>query len=739
MNLRTPLPVAFLLACASCATPSPAPPPKALPVAPPPVVAAKTPSGAPITEVRLVTDSYHGISVADPYRWLEDGKSEAVRAWTAAQNTHARERLDALPGRAAIAQRVAQVLEAPQVAYPGLRVAGPHWFVLVDAPPKQQRFLVVMPPNGDPKDARVVLDPNVLDATGKTTIDWYEPSHDGARIAVSLSSAGTESGDLHIVDVATGAVSERIPRVNGGTAGGHAAWTPKGDGLYYTRYPRAGERPPADLDFYQQLYYHQLGTDTATDRYELGKDFPRIAEIRVYMDVRTQRVLVSMQKGDGGEFAHYLRAPSGAWRPVARYEDKLTQVAFGPKDDLFAISEKISPRGQLIQINAATLDLAKAKVIYAPKTETMVAGFWDPRTLLFGAKRWYGTFQLGGPSEVRAFDYAGKPAKWSAPIEVASVRGLMPDGKSGVMVRAESYVSPTAWYRFDEATGKTIKTKLEASSPIDMSSYDVVREMATSKDGTQVPVTVLMPRGPAMGGSHPCVVTGYGGYGISLEPRFDPEAALWLEQGVVYAVANLRGGGEFGEEWHLQGNLERKQNVFDDFSAVLRHMILRGYTRSERLGIIGGSNGGLLMGATVVQNPELVRAAVSYVGIYDSLRSELSPNGEFNVTEFGTVQDKGQFDALYAYSPYHRVTDGVPYPATLLLTGENDPRVDPWHSRKMAARMQAASAGPAPILLRTSADAGHGGGSDLDHIVSETTDVYAFMLHALGVRVSAMP
>jgi prolyl oligopeptidase len=724
----------FALACATSTPPPATPKVEPAPAPPPPTPAAPQRAPAPATTAQPVTDSYHGVAVADPYRWLEDDKSQAVQAWTEAQNAFTRAQLDALPDRAAIAHRVDALLRAPLPSYPGLRIAGGQWFVLIDQPPKQQRFLVVTRAGGGPSDTRVVLDPNALDASGKTTIDWFEPSADGKRVAVSLSRAGTESGDLHLIDVAKAKLIEVIPRVNGGTAGGHAAWTPDGRGIYYTRYPREGERPAEDLHFFQQLYFHKLGTDSAKDRYELGQDFPRIAEIRVYTEPRG-RVLVSMQKGDGGEFEHHLRDKSGKWRPVARYEDKVVQVAFGPKGPLYAISRKRSPRGELIEIDDKSLDLNLAKLVHAPNDATLVAGFWDPRTLAFGEKHWYGTFQLGGPSEVRAFDYEGKQVPFAAPLSVASVRGLMVDGKGGVVLRTQSFIEPAAWYRFDEKHGTTAKTRFADNAAIDLSGFTVVRELAKSKDGTEVPLSILMPKGIALDGSHACVATGYGGYGISLEPRFDPELGLWLEQGVIYAVANLRGGGEHGEAWHLSGNLTKKQNVFDDFAAVLQHLIARGYTRSERLGIIGGSNGGLLMGATVVQNPSLVRAAVSFVGIYDSLRSELSPNGEFNVTEFGTVKDKAQFDALYAYSPYHHVVDGTHYPSVLLLTGENDPRVDPWHSRKMTARMQAANAGPSPILLRTSADAGHGGGSDLDHIVAETTDFVAFMLDALGVRV----
>jgi prolyl oligopeptidase len=250
-------------------------------------------------------------------------------------------------------------------------------------------------------------------------------------------------------------------------------------------------------------------------------------------------------------------------------------------------------------------------------------------------------------------------------------------------------------------------------------------------------VNIVLPRGLELDGSHPCVVSGYGGYGVNIEPRFRPIGALYLENGVIYAQANLRGGGEFGETWHTGGSLTNKQNVFDDFAAVVRHMIERRYTSSERLGIIGGSNGGLLMGATMTQHPELVRAVVSFVGIYDMLRVELSPNGAFNVTEFGTVTNEEHFRAMHAYSPYHHVRAGTRYPATLFLTGANDPRVEPWHSRKMTARLQAANAADTPILLRTSDTSGHGIGTALSEEMAEYTDVFAFLFAQLGVTPAA--
>jgi prolyl oligopeptidase len=278
------------------------------------------------------------------------------------------------------------------------------------------------------------------------------------------------------------------------------------------------------------------------------------------------------------------------------------------------------------------------------------------------------------------------------------------------------------------------RTAFASTSAVDLSDVEVVREFAVSADGTRVPVNILLRRDQPRDGSAPCVATAYGGYGISIEPYLDPLNRVLLDHGFVVAVANIRGGGEYGEAWHRQGNLTHKQNVFDDFAAVLAHLIAEKYAAPQRMAIVGGSNGGLLMGATLVQHPELARAVVSYVGIYDMLRTELSPNGEFNVTEFGTVRDPDQYRALRSYSPYHHVRDGVEYPAVLLLTGENDPRVEPMQSRKMAARLQAATGSGRPVLLRSSAGTGHGGDTPLDERIAEEADALAFLFDQLGVE-----
>jgi prolyl oligopeptidase len=681
-----------------------------------------------------VTDTYHGVTVAEEYRWLEDWDDPQVQAWSEAQNDDARAFLGALPHLDELRERVSEIMAARSSSYFSLAWREGRLFALKHEPPKQQSFLVVMPSANEPQAARVLVDPNEMDPEGKTTIDWYVPSPDGELVAVSISEAGTEAGDVSVFEVTTGKrVHEIIPHVNGGTAGGDLAWSPDGKGFFYTRYPRPGERLPEDLSFYQQLYYHELGQPTEEDRYELGEDLPRIAEIQLEMDRESGRLLATVQKGDGGEFALFLRSPNGAWTQFSTFEDGIVQAAFGPRDGLYLLSRRDAPRGKILLLPIASLTSAEPRVIVPESEDSIADSFMGPSTILVTASYLFVEYQLGGPSEIRAFALAGDPRPAPEQLPVSSVGGLTRVG-ADILFSNRSFIEPQAWYRYSPARGTTEKTALVTESPVTFAGAEVLREFATSKDGTKIPVNIVLRKGLVRDGTHPCLVRGYGGYGISMEPRYRAVNQVLLDHGVVYAIANLRGGGEYGEEWHDQGRLTKKQNVFDDFAAVLQHLIDRRYTNPEKLAIQGGSNGGLLMGATLVQHPELVKAVVSSVGIYDMLRVELSPNGAFNVPEFGTVQDPDQFAALHAYSPYHHVTDGTQYPAVLFLTGANDPRVDPMQSRKMTARLQAATGGDAPILLRTTSDAGHGGDTALTEKIEQQVHIFAFLFDQWGLE-----
>jgi prolyl oligopeptidase len=692
-----------------------------------------------------VTDTYHGVPVTEDYRWLQDGKNKEVTAWSDAQNAHARSVLDKLPGADVLRQQITKILAAKTVSHFRLVQRGDTLFALKRQPPKQQPFLVALPGPDEPERARILVDPTAIDPKGTTTIDWYVPSPDGKLVAVSLSKGGSESGDVHVYETATGKqVFEVVPRVNGGTAGGDLAWTADGAGFFYTRYPRGKERAEADMDFFQQLYFHKLGTATETDRYELGKDLPRIAEIKLQADVSTDRLLATVQNGDSGQFAHFLRLSDGKWVQFSAFGDQIVQTIFGPKDDLYVVSRQYAPRGKMLRVKIADLLsgtgkpnklLAGAPTILPEDKDAIVTDFYGAPTYLATSERLYVLYQLGGPSELRAFRLDGTRIDGPKQFAIAAVHEPVALKGNDILFSMGSFVQPAALYQFHATAKETKKTPLTSPPIVDFSDIEVSREFATSKDGTRVPVNILIPKGVKRDGKNPCLVTAYGGFGISIEPRANPLYRILFDHGFVVAIANLRGGSEFGEVWHQDGILTKRQNVYDDFAAVLQHMIGNRFTSPDHLAIMGGSNGGLLMGVAMTQHHEKVKAVIASVGIFDMLRNELTPNGSFNIPEYGTVKNADQFRALLAYSPYHNVKEGVKYPAALFLTGANDPRVDPMHSRKMTARLQAATASKAPILLRTSATSGHGLATALSERIEEQVDIYAFLFAQLGVPV----
>ncbi|MDY0748877.1 prolyl oligopeptidase family serine peptidase [Paucibacter sp. R3-3] len=673
-----------------------------------------------------VTNVYHGTAVVDDYQWLEDAASPATREWVAAENRLTRSALDALSGRAALRARIEALLTSRSATYYGLRRAGGVWFALKSQPPKQQPLLVSFADPARMDTEKAVVDPNVLAADGSLAIDFFEPSPDGRRVAVSLSEKGSEDGSVHLFDVASGKETDVVvPRVQYPTGGGSVSWRADGKGFFYTRYPAPGERAEADAHFYQQVYFHALGQPVERDRYVIGHDFPRIAEIALSSSKAGEQ-LAEVKNGDGGEASYYLlgKGAGAKWQRVADLKDGVKAALFGDDGFVYLLSRDGAPRGRLLRLPVSRPVLARAQTLLPEGEATLEHIAVSGRTLFVSGL-------LGGPSQLQAIDLKTlKPRVLELP-PVSSVNDLVRDG-DGVLALIASYTEPLAWWRLD-AGGHATKTPLAMTSLADFSDCEVVREFATSKDGTRVPLNILRRKGTVLDGRNPTILYGYGGYGVSMVPGFSVTRRAWLDHGGVYAIANLRGGGEFGEAWHLAGNLTKKQTVFDDFIAAAEHLIQRSYTTPAKLAAQGGSNGGLLMGAALTQRPDLFRAVHSAVGIYDMLRVELDPNGAFNVTEFGSVKDRAQFEALYAYSPFHRVKDGTDHPALLLTTGDNDGRVNPAHSRKMLARLQAADPQGRPLLLRTTAAGGHGIGTPLSETINMQTDVFAFLFWQLGV------
>lgn len=437
------------------------------------------------------------------------------------------------------------------------------------------------------------------------------------------------------------------------------------------------------------------------------------------------------QKGDGGEWQLFVRRQGDGsdWRLVADIADKCIRAAFGGSS-LFVLSVKDEPHGQVLRLDLdadVTITDARLVVPSGPVTIEEIAAT--------DARLWVTDID-GGPSAIRCFDHDGHPLPEVALPETCAVDWLIDLGRDQVAWAVETFVSPRQWWVHSDDDPEPGRTALDTVTPVEFTDIEVTRVFATSKDGTRVPINLLARKGIPKDGSAPTVLYGYGGYAISLKPWFDPSWLPWLEQGGVLAVANIRGGGEYGQEWHHAGRLANKQNCFDDFIACADHLVETKVTSRDRLGLVGGSNGGLLVGAALTQRPDLATAVVCAVPVLDSLRSELTPNGAFNVTEFGTVQNPEMFKALRAYSPYHNVHDGTPYPAVMFTAGEFDPRVEAHHAKKMTARLQAATSSDQPVLLRMESG-GHGIGRSLDQMVGEVADYLAFLFDRLGAHYRA--
>jgi len=683
------------------------------------------------TPKKPVSNEYQGVTVEDPYQWLENDDEPEVKAWSKAQNQRTRQYLDQLQDRAAIEKELTEWYAKTSPSYSSLVSRPGLLFAMKFQPPKQQPLLVTLTSADDLKSERTILDPNVLDAKGTTAFDWFVPSSDGKYVAISISRGGSEDGTLHFYETATGkALPDTIAHVQYPTAGGSAAWNADGTGIYYTRFPRQGERPDADLNFYQQVYFHKLGTPDTEDTYAIGKDFPRIAEIVLEGSRDGRYILASVANGDGGDFAFYLLGPEGSassgWKQIANFSDQIKAAHLGRDNSVYLLSRNAAPRGKVLRLPLDTPELSKAVEI-VPTGEPVIQRIVPTADALFVGDL------LGGPSQIRRFGLDGKNEAMIPIPKISAVQEMVALEDGSLVFRDQSYTEPATWFHCPKGKTEPVKTALQSTSPVSFADIEVTREFATSKDGTKIPLNIIYRKGMKRDGQNPTLLYGYGGYGISMSPNFDFTRRLWFDHGGVYVVANIRGGGEFGEDWHMAGNLTKKQNVFDDFAAAAQYLIKQKYTRPEKLAIQGGSNGGLLMGAMITQHPDLVRAVVSQVGIYDMLRVELAPNGAFNVTEFGTVKDPEQFKALYAYSPYHHVVDGTKYPSILMMTGANDGRVAPYHSRKMIARLAEANKSEHPILLRTSSSAGHGIGTALNERIKQLADIYAFLFVQLGI------
>ena len=675
----------------------------------------------PPTPVREVADTLHGEVVTDPYRWLEDSDAPEVQAWTRAQNQLTQEWLARWPGRDSLRSRLAELFALDEVGSP--EVCGDRYFFRRREGLQNHAVLYVRQGRPD-APRRVALDPNTFSSDGTVALDWEYPSPDGRLVAYGKSAGGDEQSTLYVRDVdSAGDLRDVIPN----TARASVAWDPDGRGFCYTRHPAKGRVPAGEEVFHVRIFHHRLGAEPGLDPVVVDKEGRPVQENLAVYASSDHRWLFYARTLDWAKNDLFVRANGSAeaFRPVALDLDGVTR-ADGYGDRLFLLTNVNAPRCHVVAAPAQDPRPANWHEI-VPQGDGVITAI-----RVVGGRLAVLT-EEAAVSRLFLYSLDGKLEReipTPAPGAISGVSGR-PDGTE-LFFDFESFTYPPAVYRYDLASGRlSVYEKVEAG--FDPGAYETRQVMATSKDGTRVPLFVVARRGLPRDGNQPTLLTGYGGFAISETPRFRAPGLAWLERGGVFAAACLRGGQEYGRSWHEAGRLGRKQNVFDDFYACARWLVDSSYTRPGKLGAVGGSNGGLLVGAALTQRPELFGAIVCQVPLLDMLRYDRFLIGRLWIPEYGTATDPQQFAWLRAYSPYQNVKPGTSYPATLFTAGEGDSRVHPLHARKMAALVQAASAGEAPILLRVEGKAGHGQGKPTSKRLDEAVDIYGFLMMQLGV------
>ncbi|NII11326.1 prolyl oligopeptidase family serine peptidase [Oleiagrimonas sp. C23AA] len=683
-----------------------------------PVLAATVPP--PASPRHDVTDVIHGTTVHDPYRWLENAGNPKVQAWIAKQNAHTESVIGAMPAGKVLTKRVRELAVTSTTRSSPL-LAGGTLFYMRETPPQPQPVLVAQGwPHGK---TRVLVDLNK--DGGSVAITGYWPSPHGRYLAYGTAKGGSELTTLHVLDVKTGkTLSDTLPWAGGGTTPQAVAWDANAHGFTYVRFAP----PPKGHEvkqFNATLVHHVLGHAASSDRVTFGKGYSHVAEYRLLSSPGARHQAVLANIGDGGPADVFVK--HGAhYRRVLGHDANVREAAWiGQK--LVVVAFKDAPRGQLLSVDAD----GRTQVLLGQRDGAI-------QSVAPLGQGFVVTYSSGPDWWAEQFDAQGKAVRHvPLPAHGISIGGIASEhGSDEALITYGGWTLPSRWAEYDARNGK-LHTVFEVKPASD--TYDkieVSRISGTSRDGTRIPVTVLSMPGVDANGKRPTILYSYGGFDIPIRPGFIGARLAWLEHGGVLAFANIRGGNEDGEAWHRQGMGEHKQNVFDDFFAAAQALENEHWTDPAHLGILGGSNGGLLMGAELTQHPRAFRAVVAEVGIYDMLRHETAfANGQYNVSEYGSIADPAQFKATYAYSPYYNVKKGTAYPAVLMTTGANDPRVAPWQSRKFTAALQWASSSKQPILLLTRMNAGHGVGAPFSQRVGNTVLSLTFFAHELGLDV----
>lgn len=674
----------------------------------------------PPARTEAVIDTLHGRAVADPYRWMENVEEAGVRSWIDAQNSLTRRVLDRIPSRSAFEKRLAELLSIGTIGVP--KVAGKRYFYEKRQGNENQPVLYWR--EGALGEPKVLLDPNSLSAEGIVAVDWWFPSRDGHLFAYGLSEGGSEQSTLHVLDVDTG---KKLKDTIAHTRGSSVAWLPDGTGFYYMRFPKPGDVPKGEEHFHSRILFHMLGGDPASDPvvFGEGRDMQDWLWCDLSDDGRFLVIHVSQTARKTSLFVKDLRTKDGEFVDVS---GDIDAHFFGTvlDDSLYIQTDDGAPNYRLFKTSAADPRRAHWK-------EIIPEGRFKLEQAVFAGRRIFASYLENAASRLYECDADGKLLREIPLPGIGTVYDIGGEWRgSECFFGFTSFFVPQTVYRVDIGTDR-VDVHDRVGSTVDASRYEAEQVWCRSKDGTPVPMFVIRSKDAVLDGTNPAILYGYGGFDVPMTPGYSKTMIPWLEAGGIYAIANLRGGGEFGEEWHRAGMLERKQNVFDDFLAAAERLFVEKYTAPARLAIFGGSNGGLLIGAIVTQRPDICAAAVCAVPVLDMMRYHLFSVGRYWITEYGDPGKAEEFEYLIRYSPYHNVTDGAHYPAILLTTAESDSRVDPAHAMKMTARLQAATASENPVLLRFETKAGHGIGAPVQKVIDEYADYLSFIAWRLGM------
>lgn len=670
-------------------------------------------------------DTYHGIPVEDPYRWLEDKSSPETQQWIAAQDALTKQALSRTPGRKDLQKDIAAMYHYDQQSIEYIR--GKYRFYTERLAGKEQSHLNVIGPDGK---TRTLVDPLKLQPDGKLALMSYTPSPDGRYVAYTLASGGTEETTLYILDTATGSqVDGPIERVRYCPF----SWLPDSSGYYYGQRLDPAFLPPNESMFHRKIFFHRMGTPHSADPMVFGQGRDKTEYYGTSISSDGRWLVISARRGTEPRNDLYLFDRHAGGPPVAIQEhvDAASNAVVSDDGRCYIMTNDGHPRGALYVADPLHPERSQWKILIPERKDAVLNGYTITKNTVVAE------WQKDGISVLTVHNKTSGAYLHTIPLPgagSASVYRNAPRMIDDVLISYTDAVTPMTVYKYDTFTSACSLYKAPAQKP-GFPPMTVRQVQYPSKDGTMVPMIIIARKDVKLDGTNPTILYGYGGFGHSMQPQFSPKQALWVAKGGVYAIANLRGGNERGEEWHRAGMRGNKQNVFDDFVAAADHLISHGYTSSAHLGIEGGSNGGLLVAAAMTQRPDLFKAVHCAVPLTDMIRYESFGMGRTWNDEYGTVTNPAEFAWLRKYSPYHHVVKGTAYPSLLVTTGDNDARTDPAHARKFTAAIQWATSGRGPVLFRREADAGHQGGS-IRLYFQETADVLGYFAKQLGLTLS---